>query len=74
MLRGRDRAMTDAAFPGGEGQQSSTPTDEAVESEPVGDDDMVVAQEPSGTESLGGGEFPDRDTPPNPAAGGGATS
>lgn len=66
--------MSDAAFPGGEGQQSGTPTDEAVESEPLGDDDEVVAQEPSGTESLGGGEFPDRDTPPNPAAGGGATS
>ena len=45
------------------------PTDAMVESEPVGDDDAVIRNAPAGaTESRGGGEFPDPDTPPSGAA------
>jgi hypothetical protein len=45
------------------------PTDAEVTSEPVGDDGAVIENAPAGaTESRGGGEFPDPDTPPSGAA------
>lgn len=53
--------MTDAPIDG--------PTDEMVESEPLGDDDVVIENESSGNPtSRGGGEFPDPDTPPSGVA------
>jgi hypothetical protein len=48
---------------------SDAAEDKAVTSEPVGDEDVVLQQQPSGTtQSRGGGEFPDADTPPSGAA------
>lgn len=41
-------------------------SERAVTSEPLGDEDVVLENEPAGvTQSLGGGEFPDPDTPPS---------
>jgi hypothetical protein len=48
------------------------PSDDMVTSEPLGDDDEVVQTENLGVETPGGGEFPDRDTPPDEAAGAGS--
>lgn len=46
--------------------------DDHLCSEPVGDDGEVICQEPVGEEQVvGGGEFPDRDRAPHPAAPGG---
>lgn len=43
--------------------------DKTVTSEPLGDEEVVLENEPAGaTQSLGGGEFPDPDTPPSGAA------
>lgn len=43
--------------------------DKAVTSEPLGDEDVVLENEPAGvTQSRGGGEFPDPDTPPSGVA------
>jgi hypothetical protein len=54
--------------PGDAPQPSNRPIDEEVVSEPLEDDDgteVVVAQENVGEEEeLGGGEWPDPDTPP----------
>ena len=48
--------------------------DKAVTSEPLGDEDAVLENEPAGaTRSLGGGEFPDPDTPPSGSAPGGGS-
>ena len=58
-----------SAVPGDGPQPSGAPIDEMVRSEPLGDDDMVVEAEPHGVETPGGGEFPDRDTPPSESAG-----
>lgn len=58
--------MTDAPIDG--------PTDAMTRSEPLGDDDVVVENDPSGaTRSLGGGEYPDPDTPPSGVAPGGGS-
>jgi hypothetical protein len=44
------------------------PDDHAC-SEPVGDDGIVICQQAVGKDNvIGGGEFPDRDRPPDPAA------
>ena len=45
------------------------PTDETVTSEPLGDEGRVIRQQNEGTETPGGGEFPDHDTPPDESAG-----
>ena len=45
------------------------PTDESTTSEPLGDDGKVVRTQNAGTETPGGGEYPDRDTPPDESAG-----
>lgn len=57
---GQDARVSDAPI--------DHPTDAMVESEPLGDDDEVVENEPSGDAGLGGGEFPDPDTPPSDSA------
>jgi hypothetical protein len=45
------------------------PTDAEVTSGPVGDDEVVIRNEPAGaTASRGGGEYPDPDTPPSGTA------
>lgn len=45
------------------------PTDEMVRSEPLGDEDVVIENEPAGaSQTRGGGEFPDPDTPPSGVA------
>jgi hypothetical protein len=55
---GQVRGMSDAPI--------DRPTDAMVHSEPLGDDDVVIDNEPAGaTASRGGGEFPDPDTPPS---------
>lgn len=56
--------------PGGESQPVGEPIDEMVRSEPVGDDGTVIETEPHGRDTPGGGEYPDRDTPPSESAGG----
>ena len=43
--------------------------DKMVRSTPLGDEDVVIENESAGvTNSRGGGEFPDPDTPPSGAA------
>jgi hypothetical protein len=60
-VSGQVAGMTDAPIDG--------PTDAMTRSEPIGEDDVVLENEPAGaTASLGGGEFPDPDTPPSGAA------
>ena len=50
-------------------QPDSEPVEESVVSEPVGDDERVVAQENTGRPNMeGGGEWPDPDTPPSEGA------
>jgi hypothetical protein len=46
---------------------------EPLDTDGDGEDDTVIAQEPVGAENvIGGGEFPDPDTPPRPPAPGSA--
>jgi hypothetical protein len=62
----RDQPRPDSAVPGHEDQPSNRPIDAMVQSEPLGDDDVVLENENAGvTQSRGGGEFPDPDTPPS---------
>jgi hypothetical protein len=50
------------------------PDDHAC-SEPVGDDGRVICQEAVGADNVvGGGEYPDKDRQPDPAAPGGSGS
>jgi hypothetical protein len=61
--------------PGDETNVAYEPSDDMVESEPLdlgeGDTNTVIRQENVGPGSeLGGGEYPDRDTPPSGAAAG----
>ena len=49
---------------------SDTPSEKSVRSEPLGDDGEVVVQQNVGPGSEdGGGEFPDKDAPPDRDAG-----
>lgn len=63
---------TGRAVPGDAPQPSDDTTDKSVRSEPldlVEGDDVVIEQQNVGPgNELGGGEFPDRDTPPTEAA------
>jgi hypothetical protein len=46
---------------------------EPLDTDADGDDETVIAQDAVGAENVaGGGEFPDRDTPPRPPAPGSA--
>jgi hypothetical protein len=50
-------------------QRGYEPDDEMVASEPLGDADAVIENEPTGTTpARGGGEYPDPDTPPSGSA------
>jgi hypothetical protein len=61
--------MRNPLVPGGDEQAvGEPPGDEAVQSEPLGDSDAVIENAPAGPRSLGGGEFPDRDTPASGSA------
>ena len=62
--------MRDPLIPGDDNEQpvGEPPGDEAVRSEPLGDSGAVVENAPAGPRSLGGGEFPDRDTPASGSA------
>jgi len=62
-------------LPGDENRVAYEPSDDMVESEPVdlgeGNEKAVIRQENVGPgNELGGGEYPDRETPPSGAAGG----
>jgi hypothetical protein len=59
----------DPLIPGNEPQPVADPIDEMTRSEPLGDDDEVIETENIGLETPGGGEYPDRDTPPDEDAG-----
>ena len=61
--------MSNPLVPGDPSQPSGAPTDDEVTSTPIGEEDVVMENEPSGaTQSRGGGEFPDPDTPPSSMA------
>jgi hypothetical protein len=61
--------MGNPLVPGDEDQPvGEPPGDEAVRSEPLGDAGVVLENAPAGERSLGGGEFPDRDTPASGSA------
>jgi hypothetical protein len=61
-----DQPRPDSAVPGLEDQPSNRPIDAMVESEPLGEEEVVLENENAGvTQSRGGGEFPDPDTPPS---------
>ncbi|MDP9005826.1 MAG: hypothetical protein M3N15_02770 [Actinomycetota bacterium] len=66
------------AVPGDQPQPSNRPVDESVTSEPLdlsaesGDDEVVEQQNVGSQRSLGGGEWPDPDSPPSDAAAGSA--
>ena len=48
---------------------SDVPSESSTRSEPLGDDDVVIENQPAGaTTTRGGGEFPDPDTPPSGVA------
>lgn len=60
-LPGQGRAMSDAPI--------DRPSEDMVRSEPLGDEDVVIENETVGaTQSRGGGEYPDPDTPPSGVA------
>jgi hypothetical protein len=60
---GQGRGMSDAPI--------DHPTDAMVHSDPLGDEGIVLENEPVGkTPARGGGEFPDPDTPPSGLAAG----
>lgn len=60
--------MRNPAVPGNPKQPMGEPIDEEVQSEPLGDANVRVENAPAGPRSLGGGEFPDPDTPPSGSA------
>lgn len=61
--------MGNPLVPGDDPQPSGEAIDDEVVSEPVGDRDVVLESESAGvTQTRGGGEFPDPDTPPSGAA------
>ena len=62
--------MGEPLVPGGGEQPVAEPTDDEVRTVPLGDEGVELENQPAGPESLGGGEFPDRDTPPTDLAGG----
>ena len=52
------------------GDVGDNDNDRDVHSTPIGDDDVVIAQENVGKDNMrGGGEFPDPDTPPDESLG-----
>ena len=67
--------MSDPAIPGEPSQPVGRPTDDEIRSEPLGENDVVIENEPGGIgdEALGGGEYPDPDTPPSESAPGGGS-
>lgn len=61
--------MSNPLVPGDPAQPSGKTTDDEVVSEPMGDADVVLENENAGvTQTRGGGEFPDPDTPPSGSA------
>ena len=59
-----DAAAKDAGETSGDAPIDK-PTDAMVRSEPLGDHDVVIENEPTGPGvEAGGGEYPDPDTPP----------
>ena len=71
--RGQDAEVTDAAepkpaslVPGEPDQPSHGGIDEMMQTEPLGDENVVLENETVGAQQTrGGGEFPDPDTPPS---------
>jgi hypothetical protein len=61
--------MSNPLVPGDPPTPSGRPIDDEVVSEPMGDADVVMEGEAAGvTQTRGGGEFPDPDTPPSGSA------